>query len=336
MHKLSIIVLLFMGYLPLMAQSPHGDDLKMDCIQCHNPSGWTMDYQTIQFDHDKTEFQLEGTHVLTDCTQCHSSLIFDQAPLQCISCHTDVHSQSVGNDCVRCHTTESWIVDNIPELHEENGFPLIGSHSNLSCIECHTSDSNQRFDRIGNECINCHREDYVGTQNPNHETSGYSTNCIVCHNPLGYGWDAENINHAFFPLTQGHDIQDCNQCHTGEGFSGLSPECVNCHLEDYTGTQNPNHQTSGFSTDCAACHSLNPGWTPAVFDHDGQYFPIYSGKHQGEWNDCIDCHNNPNDYAQFSCFECHGQSETNNDHSEVNDYEYVSAACLECHPSGDD
>ena len=48
----------------------------------------------------------------------------------------------------------------------------------------------------------------------------------------------------------------------------------------YMATQNPNHQTSGFSTDCVACHTTNPDWTPAEFDHDGQYFPIYSGKHR--------------------------------------------------------
>jgi len=79
--------------------------------------------------------------------------------MDCASCHVDIHSQSVGNDCVRCHTSETWLVDNIPELHEENGFPLIGSHSNLSCVECHTSETTLRFDRVGNECISCHRDD---------------------------------------------------------------------------------------------------------------------------------------------------------------------------------
>jgi len=367
-----------------------------------------MNYQTIQFDHDKTNFQLEGTHQQTDCKLCHSTLVFDQAPMDCVSCHTDVHSQSVGNDCMQCHNSETWLVDNIPELHEANGFPLIGSHSNLSCIECHTSETSLRFDRIGNDCISCHQDDYASTQNPNHTTAGYSTNCIECHNPLGFGWDSESIIHDFFPLTEGHDIQDCTQCHTTGIYSDASPECVSCHQSDYDQTSDPNHATSGFSTDCVschttnpgwtpatinhdffpltlghdiqdctqchtngtytglsadcvnchqddydqtndpnhlaanfpidcvACHTTNPGWTPAEFDHDGQYFPIYSEKHrEGEaWNDCVECHANPASYADFTCYTCHGQSETDNDHSDVNDYEYVSTACLQCHPDG--
>ena len=340
MHRLSsIILVLLLGTAPILAQSPHGDVLKMDCVRCHNPSGWTINFQTIQFDHDKTDFQLEGTHQLTDCKSCHSTLVFEETPMECISCHTDIHNQSVGNDCLRCHGSETWLVDNIPELHEENGFPLIGSHSNLSCVECHTSETTQRFDRMGNDCFSCHNDDYAGTQSPNHGTAGYSTNCIDCHNPLGLGWDSESINHNFFPLTDGHDIQDCSQCHTTTtNYSNISPECINCHEDDYMATQNPNHQTSGFSTDCVACHTTNPDWTPAEFDHDGQYFPIYSGKHrQGEaWNDCIECHANPSNYSDFTCFSCHGQSETNNDHSEVNNYEYVSVACLQCHPDGND
>ena len=554
MYRLPLtVIILLLGFVPIFGQSPHGEQLKMDCVRCHNPSGWSLNYQTIQFDHDKTDFQLEGTHQQTDCKLCHSSLVFDQAPMECVSCHTDVHSQSVGNDCMQCHDSETWLVDNIPELHEANGFPLIGSHSNLSCVECHTSETALRFDRIGNDCISCHQDDYASTQNPNHTTAGYSTDCIECHNPLGFGWDSESINHDFFPLTEGHDIPDCTQCHTTGNYSDASPECVSCHQEDYMATQDPNHQTSGFSTDCAschttnpgwtpadignhdffpltlghdiedctqchtngtyaglspecvschqsdydqtndpnhstsgfstdcvschttnpgwtpatinhdffpltlghdiqdctqchtigtytglspecvschqsdydqtsdpnhstsgfstdcvschttnpgwtpatinhdffpltlghdiqdctqchsngtytglspecvnchqddydqtndpnhlaagfptdcvACHTTNPGWTPAEFDHDGQYFPIYTGKHrQGEaWDDCVECHANPASYADFTCFTCHGLNETNNDHSDVNDYEYVSTACLQCHPDG--
>lgn len=550
MYRLSFAIVFFVGLISISAQSPHGKNFKMACEKCHNPFGWKIDYRTLQFDHDKTDYPLEGSHELVDCKMCHQDLTFKGAPMECASCHTDVHSQSVGNDCMRCHDTETWLVANIPEIHESNGFPLVGSHGNLSCIECHTSETNLRFDRIGNECVSCHRDDYLATQSPNHQQSGYSMDCIECHNPLGFGWDSESINHDFFPLTQGHDIkdctqchttgnysdaspecvschqndyastqnpnhgtagfstdcanchstlpgwrpamldhdffpltqghdiqdcnqchttgnfadaspecischqndyaatqdpdhqasgfstdcvnchttapgwrpatinhdffpltqghdiQDCTQCHTNGTYSGLSPECFSCHQDDYLATQDPNHQTSGFSTDCASCHSTspgwtpatinhdffpltqghdiqdctrchtngmysglssecvtchqsdydqtsnpnhlaanfptdcaachttNPGWTPAEFDHDAQYFPIYSGTHRQAWNDCTDCHTNSSNYAEFSCFQCHGQSQTNNDHSEVNGYSYNSMACYECHPNG--
>ena len=73
-----------------------------------------------------------------------------------------------------------------------------------------------------------------------------------------------------------------------------------------------------------------------VFDHDGQYFPIYTGKHrEGEaWNDCVECHANPATYADFTCFTCHLKPEMDDKHSEENGYEYVSTTCLECHPDG--
>ena len=334
MHRLLSILLIFFRLVPVLAQTPHGDELKIECSQCHNPDGWTIINETVQFDHDKTNFKLEGTHIRTDCKQCHVTLVFNETPLECISCHSDIHSMTVGNDCARCHTSKDWLVDHIPELHEENGFPLIGAHGSLSCVDCHLSENNVIFNRIGNECISCHRNDYAATQNPNHEMSGFSTNCIECHDLFGTGWDSENINHNFFPLTSGHNIQDCNQCHITGNFSDASPDCVGCHRDDYDQTNNPNHQAANFPTDCVSCHTTNPGWIPATFDHDGRYFPIYSGEHEGEWNDCIDCHANSNNYSEFSCFKCHTKPDMDDKHKDENGYDYVNSLCLQCHPDG--
>jgi hypothetical protein len=323
-----------MGMIPIFAQSPHGEELKIDCAQCHNPAGWNIEADDIKFDHSTTEFELEGAHLITDCKECHTSMIFDEAPSDCISCHLDAHSMSVGNDCLRCHTSQTWLVDNIPELHEENGFPLIGAHSSLSCIECHTSETIVRFDRVGNDCINCHREDYLATQSPDHMGSGFSTDCVECHNPLGGGWEADLIDHDFFPLTMGHDIQDCSECHTTGNFSDANPDCVSCHQIDYDQSSNPNHQAADFNTDCVSCHTTNPGWTPATFDHDELFFPIYSGEHAGEWDDCIDCHTDPSNFSIFTCITCHMNPETDEEHQGISGYIYESNACLICHPTG--
>ena len=105
---------------------------------------------------------------------------------------------------------------------------------------------------------------------------------------------------------------------------------------NYNNTNNPNHSAAQFPTDCVACHTTNPGWTPTSWDHDGQYFPIYSGRHDQEWDTCFDCHTNSNDYSVYTCLTCHTQNSTNNDHSEVNGYIYESSACLQCHPDGED
>ncbi|RMA57282.1 hypothetical protein [Ulvibacter antarcticus] len=551
MHRLPFIIVLLFFVISVSGQSPHGNSLKLDCAQCHNPEGWTVDLETIKFDHNSTNFELEGSHEITDCKSCHTSLVFNEAPTDCISCHTDIHSQSVGNDCIRCHTSENWLVFTIPEIHEENGFPLIGTHSNLSCVECHTNESSLIFNRLGNECIECHRDDYMATQSPNHLGAGFSTDCIECHSTIGFdwgltgvnhdffpltmghdiqdcsrchditnfsdisadcfscheidfnqtsnpnhttagfptdciechttapGWTPATINHDFFPLTMGHDIQDCNACHTGGIFTGTPTDCFACHDDDYNQTTNPNHTTAGFPTDCATCHSTNPGWMPAVvdhdffpltqghdiqdcnachaggiftgtptdcfachdddfnqtanpnhtaagfptdcvqchttnpgwmpttfnhdffplvqghnindcvachvseiyintptdcfachqddynqtndpdhqaanfptdcvechtlnpgwmpstFDHDNQYFPIYSGKHDNVWSSCIECHTNPGNFAQFDCLNCHAPGPTGDDHDGVSGYIYESNACFACHPDGE-
>jgi hypothetical protein len=75
-------------------------------------------------------------------------------------------------------------------------------------------------------------------------------------------------------------------------------------------------------------------WQPSTFDHDSQYFPIYSGSHGGRWNSCTDCHLG-GDVSSFTCTTgCHGKNETDGHHGGVRDYVYDDAACLSCHPRG--
>ena len=329
-------MLIFLSLSQMQAQSPHGESFRVDCAGCHHPGSWDINIDTFNFNHDTTRFALEGTHLFIDCKACHTSLIFDEAPSQCIDCHQEIHSMSVGNDCARCHTTQNWLVDDIPELHEANGFPLIGAHDHLSCVDCHLSESNLRFDRIGNDCINCHLTDYLSTETPNHAAADFSTNCIDCHDPLTGGWNTDIIEHDFFPLTLGHDIQNCTQCHLTTNYSDISPDCVSCHQTDFNNTENPNHQTAGISTDCMSCHTIDPDWMPASFqEHDDLYFPIYSGEHQGEWMECVDCHLTPSDYTEFTCIACHTKPETDHSHEGIGGYLYEDHACLACHPDGD-
>ena len=358
MYRLpSIIALLGLAFA-VAAQSPHGDQLKMDCAACHTPdgweipadswhfekvakprrsttTGWIMGKDTLSFNHFNTEFPLEGRHATVDCRACHTSLVFSEVGSDCISCHADMHRQTVGTDCARCHTVENWLVNNITELHFENGFPLAGSHLLADCNDCHRSETFLAFERIGNECVNCHLPDFNATTTPNHGEAGFSTDCAQCHDINKFGWETETINHDFFPLTRGHEIEDCARCHTTGSYGNTSSECVSCHQPDYNASLNPNHLTAGLPTDCASCHTTDPGWMPAVFlQHDGDYFPIYSGSHQGEWMECVDCHANSSSFAEFTCITCHVNPETDHDHEGINGYVYDSPACLACHPNG--
>jgi hypothetical protein len=343
----------------LFAQNPHGADQKMSCVACHNSAGWEIEakfwqdfdpakpgvskmtgievpFDSLRFHHGKTNFELEGQHKNVDCRACHATLIFSEAEDNCISCHADMHQQTVGTDCARCHTSNNWMVDNVTDLHQDNGFPLTGVHQALDCASCHQSASTLQFERIGNDCASCHLTDYNATTNPNHKQAGFSTDCLECHDLLTSGWGTTKVSHDFFPLTKGHEISDCAKCHVGGDYSSTPTNCFACHQPDYQSAVEPNHVQANFSNDCASCHTTDLDWMPAKYtEHDAAYFPIYSGKHNGQWSKCTDCHQNPANYAEFSCTNCHINPETDNGHTAVNGYIYESSACLSCHPTGD-
>lgn len=368
--------------------------------------------KVASFSHDQTGFPLDGRHATTNCRDCHETLVFDAAPSDCVACHTDIHQRTVGNDCNRCHTADNWLVDDVQGIHFDNGFPLNGVHTNVSCVACHISETTLRFDRRGNDCISCHAADFQATMSPNHVEAGFSMECTTCHDVFTPGWTSSSLSHDFFPLTMGHAISDCFQCHTNGGFTDTPTACVACHQPEYNATTQPNHRDAGIGTDCAQCHTTAPGWmparfddhdqtafplrgahtqtdcvachadgfagtptacvachqadydnanspdhsaaqfptscadchtetawTPANFDHDDMYFPIYSGNHRNEWDDCRECHTTPGNYALFSCVECHEHDDAADladEHQGINGYQYLSTACYACHPDGDD
>ncbi len=341
----------------LLAQNPHGELMKIDCAACHSPDAWTIPASAWRagdlivperksaapaFRHSDTGFALTGQHAFLDCRDCHASLVFDEAQSACISCHTDVHQNTVGADCMRCHTTDNWLVDDVSWLHEQEGFPLLGQHAVVSCNACHTSETNLRFDRIGNDCINCHLTDFEQTKAPDHRAAGYSTDCTQCHDPASpsWFWTSGFNNHQFFPLTGGHAIQDCNACHAGGVFQGTPTDCFACHEDDFRNTTSPNHVAGGFPTDCTVCHTIEPGWPANDFtQHDQLYFPIFSGKHKGKWADCTECHTTPGNFKAFSCIDCHEHNDPNKlakKHDDVPGYQFNSQACYQCHPNGDE
>jgi hypothetical protein len=177
--------------------------------------------------------------------------------------------------------------------------------------------------------------DYDNTTDPNHNTLNFSSDCTTCHTEDA--WAPSTFDHGFYPLNGAHSLiaNECNTCHNGD-YVNTPNTCYGCHQTDYENTNNPNHIDAQFPTDCIECHDEN-AWSPAAFDHDGLYFPIYSGKHQDAWNECMDCHMDSGDYSIFSCIDCHehnNENEVNNDHSEVNGYTFESNACLACHPNG--
>ncbi len=339
MRILSLIIIGFaIFFAGRLGDSPHGPDFKISCSTCHSSGGWQLDKTIYSFDHNTTKLPLSGQHTLIDCRLCHTSLIFSEAKTECIDCHNDVHQATVGSDCARCHNSASWLVVNITEIHQLGRFPLLGAHRTADCYDCHTSENPVRFDVKGIDCIDCHREEYFATTSPNHSQSGFSEECSSCHPVNATQWAGAGFNHNFFPLQQAHAIQ-CADCHKDETYSGLSSECISCHKIESETAKDPDHILSRFPDNCKLCHSLSPEWEPASFrQHDSESFPIYSGKHQGEWNSCADCHTNSSNFAVFSCLDCHehNKQDMDDEHRGKKNYSYNSNECLRCHPNGEE
>ena len=243
------------GTVQPQPKSPHGANFKVSCRFCHSTKDWKLDMEIYSFNHDSTEMPLIGQHQMVECRKCHPSLIFSEAKKECLQCHTDVHESTVGKDCNRCHTPHSWLVNNITQIHQQSRFPLVGVHATVDCYQCHQSETFNRFEVLGTECYNCHNEEYIATTQPNHISVGYSTQCADCHTVFSKEWKGTGFNHSFFPLTQGHAISTCTQCHTSGNLTKLSTECVSCHIPDYNASTNPSHSSAQFSTNCTMCPS---------------------------------------------------------------------------------
>ncbi len=284
--------------------SPHGSGFKISCKTCHSPKGWQLDKDIYSFNHSITKLPLVGQHTVVKCRQCHPTLKFAEAKTECNDCHTDIHQATVGLECNRCHTPASWLVNNITGIHQVSRFPLVGAHRTADCSQCHKSESIERYDVLGVNCIDCHRDNYLATTNPNHVQSAMSEDCSLCHQVAAFQWTGVGFNHTVFPLVQGHSTVKCSDCHTEGSFTNTSTDCYSCHQQDFLATKNPDHNLSKIQTACQDCHTLSPGWKPTIFDHSS--FPLKLGH---STLTCIDCHTGGNYISTTKdCYSCHQQN----------------------------
>jgi hypothetical protein len=309
------------------------DQYPHDCAMCHGTSGWQS-----TFNHNNTNFPLTGRHIQTNCADCHTNGQFQGTPTDCWSCHQDDYNDAEdhvsGNyphNCAECHNTDDW--DTGGFNHGNTGFPLTGRHVSTSCTQCHV---NGQYNGTPTDCWACHDAQFRETTNPDHETLNFPQTCATCHTTDGWEPASFDHNNTDFPLTGRHITVNCLECHIGGNYNNTPTDCFFCHAQDYHDANDPNHD-AGFSTVCAECHNTT-NWNQAQFPHDQEWFPIYSGRHQSEWNTCSDCHTNPDNFAVFSCIDCHehNREDTDDQHDEddIDDYVYESQACLDCHPTG--
>ncbi|MFT5088841.1 MAG: hypothetical protein ACI906_000501 [Candidatus Latescibacterota bacterium] len=144
----------------------HQGQFEQDCADCHGESDW----KSVDFNHERALFALQGKHQQVKCNECHLLEIFaNDAALQrfkplpfanCMDCHADYHQEQFSQDCRECHKVEEWQASTFE--HNRSTFSLDGAHANVECQKCHLLNTFandielRRYKPVNAECQACH------------------------------------------------------------------------------------------------------------------------------------------------------------------------------------
>jgi hypothetical protein len=318
------------------------------CRSCH-PDGRSVSFAQ----HDAIFPINSGVHLgkWTACADCHS----DPVNHRVFSCTTGAcHAQTVTNglhhgipgyaytaaQCLSCHPTG---LRGTFTQHDAI-FPInSGTHVAkwTVCADCHTDPATRAtFSCTAGACHTATPTNGLHQGIPNYAYT--SAQCLSCH-PTGLKGSFTGHDGLFFPIFSGTHIgrwsNSCAVCHTTPN-NRAAYTCLTaaCHAQP---TTDGLHQgIPGYAYTSAQCLSCHPTGLRGIFaQHDPLFFPIYSGKHAGQWsNNCAVCHTTPNNRVAFTCMSgsCHPASETNGHHSGVSGYSYAAASCYlaACHMNG--
>jgi Cytochrome c7 and related cytochrome c len=269
------------------------------CSSCH-PDHAGVDFVLISwpgrgdsasFDHARTGWRLDGSHLKTPCADCHKATfrVTRAATLSqrrtsyvgwvglsrtCVSCHEDVHRGSLGKSCTRCHnTTDFKTIATGTFDHDRTHYPLRGRHRSVRCEKCHEFSGAKIVTRPFANCTDCHSDAHAGSAT----LQGRVVGCESCH--VVDGWQPAIYTVAQhrltkYPLEGRHQQVKCADCHVKDppgvavarlGSAGvlLRPafaQCRDCHGPDH-GTQLATRADGGA---CNACHRVD-AWTPSSF-----------------------------------------------------------------------
>ena len=164
---------------PLTCISCHKKDDKHEtqlgdkCESCHSDKSW----KGTKFNHGKSRFPLTGKHILADCSKCHVTLRYKDAPRDCYACHKndDKHKKVFGVRCDTCHNTRGWDIWSF-DHDTRTKFVLEASHAKAKCADCHKKEAPADKDAapMGTSCVVCHR-----SKDPHN--GGFGPRCEQCH-----------------------------------------------------------------------------------------------------------------------------------------------------------
>ena len=317
------------------------------CRACHSEHlGRDADIVKLnreQFNHDGTDFALQGAHASVVCASCHTAgKRYRQAPHECVSCHekAEPHDGKLGRDCGACHDAGAW--RHVTFDHDKTSFPLRDKHAAVACVGCHFGN---RYKGTPQQCVSCHAPDDVhrGERGPK---------CGDCHNVSG--WKTAKFDHAKetgFALEGVHSRIECQDCHrSGNLKDKLPKDCIGCH-------QGQDPHAGRLGGDCGKCHG-NEKWQPANFDHTRDGHWELQGRHskvacntchtasvatQKLATDCVGCHRASDVHTGqlgSDCAACHTadgwRSSVRFDH-DLTDFPlvglHVAVPCEQCHAS---
>jgi hypothetical protein len=141
--------------------------------------------------------------------------------------------------CETCHGLNDW-KDLTKFDHDKTGFPLVGSHKAVGCIQCHKPpalETNLRHVQFGGApkvCETCHADPHARQFARN----GSAPGCEQCHQPGK--WRPSQFDHekTAFSLRGAHQQVKCAACHKNlrevEGkqvlyYLPVPKECAACH-----------------------------------------------------------------------------------------------------------
>jgi len=348
------------------------------CVKCHNDHHGKkfqiIRFDTLQFNHDLTGYQLEGAHKLKKCDDCHrKKFIADQKIKEkkfsylgmntsCLTCHDDFHQKTLSENCTNCHGFEKFKPTTKFD-HNNSKFALKGKHVEVKCIKCHQVDTlnGVKFQHfIGvkfDNCTSCHTDVHKNR---------FGQDCRKCHTEESFtvvkGMDKFDHDKTRFPLKGKHQTVTCTSCHKTKITDPIKHDrCTDCH-QDYHQKQ---FVKNGVNPDCSECHSVNSftGASFSIEQHNKSEFQL-QGAHlatpctachlKGEkWSfkkigeRCNDCHKDIHDqyidkkyYPESDCRACHSVevwSNVNFDHNTTK-FKLVGAhnrqTCRACHFKG--
>ncbi len=295
----------------------HHDDQFGDkrCEACHDHEH--EKFAVPDFDHDKTDYPLEGAHKPVECEKCHEKQgeVVRHKPIahaDCDDCHVhaDPHEGRFEPEtCDSCHKSlDSW--KNEAFDHDKTAYPLTGAHEPVECLKCHISDDRPPIEYAS--CLDCHH----ATANPHGEELGPES-CEDCH--VTSSWLELTWDHAAgttFPLVDAHAELACSLCHEDRSYTGEQADCAACHDDEAPARH--------FEGACDGCHDQR-AWLPASFGalgHDVTGFAL-RGLHR-ELR-CSDCHQPAEHYAaaQPDCADCHASDDPH--------HHLLGDRCQDCH-----